>query len=395
MSRPKRILPIIIFSQFCCTSLWFAGNGVMDDLILSFQLTDTALGHLTSAVQLGFIAGTFIFALLSIADRFSPSKVFFLSALAGALFNLAMILNSNGFISLLAFRFLTGFFLAGIYPIGMKIAADYYEQGLGKSLSFLVGALVIGSAFPHLLKGFTDDVAWQSVLFITSSLSVLGGFLMLLVPNGPFRKGSMKMDISAMFSVFRNPNFKAAAFGYFGHMWELYAFWAFIPVMLLTYSISHPEAQFNIPFLSFLIIGIGGLACAPCGYIAQRLGTKKTAFMALSLSGLYCLISPFIFLINSPLIFIGFLLFWGIVVIVDSPLFSTLVASNAVSESKGTALTIVNCIGFSITIVSIQLLTALREIMNPSYIFIFLALGPVLGLMALYNDKKPLENVDS
>lgn len=368
----------------------------MDDLILSFQLQESALGHLTSAVQFGFITGTFIFALLSIADRFSPSKVFFISAVAGAMFNMAMVLESNGFVSLLAFRFLTGFFLAGIYPIGMKIAADYYEHGLGKSLSYLVGALVLGSAFPHLLKGFTDEIGWKSVLYFTSGLSVFGGLLILLVPNGPFRKASQRIDLTALFKVFKNSDFKAAAFGYFGHMWELYAFWAFIPVMLASYSSLHPDSHFNIPLLTFMIIGIGGIACAPFGVMAQKIGNKKTAFLALSLSGTCCLASPLFFLIGSPVIFVGFLLFWGIVVIVDSPLFSTLVATNAVPELKGTALTIVNCIGFSITIVSIQLLTALREVINPTFMFILLALGPVFGLLALYKkSEKTFEAIEA
>ncbi|MEQ9266164.1 MAG: MFS transporter [Balneolaceae bacterium] len=393
MNHSKRILPIIIFSQFCCTSLWFAGNGVMDDLILSFQLQESALGHLTSAVQFGFISGTFIFALLSIADRFSPSKVFFLSAAAGAIFNVAMVLESNGFLSLLIFRFLTGFFLAGIYPIGMKIAADYYESGLGKSLSYLVGALVLGSAFPHFLKGFTEEVGWEAVLYSTSVLSVFGGLLILLVPNGPFRKASQKIDLTALFKVFKNGEFKAAAFGYFGHMWELYAFWAFIPVMLASYSSLHPDSNFNIPLLTFMIIGIGGLACAPFGIMAQKIGNKKTAIFALSLSGICCLVSPLFFLIDSPTLFVGFLLFWGIVVIVDSPLFSTLVAKNAEPKLKGTALTIVNCVGFSITIVSIQLLTALRDVINPTFMFALLALGPAFGLMALYRKNEKTTDI--
>ena len=130
--RPKYILPVIVIAQFCCTSLWFAGNGVMNDLVLDFDLKESALGHLTSVVQFGFITGTLTFAILTIADRFSPSKVFLVSALFGALFNLGVIWEANTLASILTFRFLTGFFLAGIYPVGMKIAADYFEKGLGK-----------------------------------------------------------------------------------------------------------------------------------------------------------------------------------------------------------------------------------------------------------------------
>lgn len=261
MKPPKWILPIIVISQFCCTSLWFAGNGVMGDLVRNFNLNDDALGHLTSAVQFGFISGTLVFALLTIADRFSPSKVFFVSALLGAICNTCMIGDFNSFTSLLLFRFLTGFFLAGIYPVGMKIAADYFDKGLGKSLGFLVGALVLGTAFPHLLKDVLHTISWKYVLLMTTSLAILGGLVMILfVPDGPFRKLSKGLDFSAFSRVFKRHEFRSAAFGYFGHMWELYAFWAFVPVILKHYSQLYPETALNIPILSFSIIGIGGLS---------------------------------------------------------------------------------------------------------------------------------------
>lgn len=389
MKQSKLILPIIVISQFCCTSLWFAGNGVMGDLIVNFNLKGSALGHLTSAVQFGFILGTLIFAILTIADRFSPSKVFLTCALLGSIFNAGVIWEGNSLLSILSLRFITGFFLAGIYPVGMKIAADYYEKGLGKSLGSLVGALVIGTAFPHLAKEMTDEFPWKSVLILTSSLAFLGGLLMLImVPDGPYRKPGNRLNLSAFFGVFRNHKFRSASFGYFGHMWELYAFWAFVPIILKTYSLEHPETVFNIPLLSFLIIGIGGLACVLGGYLSLIAGTKRIAFIALLLSCGCCLLSPLIFAAESESVFIGFLLFWGMVVIADSPLFSTLVAQNANAEIKGTALTIVNCIGFSITIISIQLLNVLQDSMNPMYVYTILALGPILGLIALYEKKK-------
>ena len=357
--------------------------------MVNFSLKSSALGHLTSAVQFGFIFGTLIFAILTIADRFSPSKVFLTCALLGSLFNIGVIWDGNSLASILSLRFITGFFLAGIYPVGMKIAADYYEKGLGKSLGFLVGALVVGTAFPHLAKEMTGTFPWKFVLVLTSSFAVLGGLLMLtMVPDGPHRKPGNKLDLSAFFGVFRNRKFRSAAFGYFGHMWELYAFWAFVPIILKTYSMEHPESVFNIPLLSFLIIGIGGLACVLGGYLAQTWGTKRIAFIALLLSCGCCLVSPLIFATESESLFIGFLLFWGMVVIADSPLFSTLVAQNVSAELKGTALTIVNCIGFSITIISIQLLNILQDSMNPIYIYTILALGPILGLIILYEKKK-------
>jgi MFS family permease len=391
MKPPKRILPIIVISQFCCTSLWFAGNGVLGDLVGNFNLQENALGHLTSAVQFGFILGTLVFALLTISDRFSPSKVFFVSALLGASCNAFMISDYNSFSSLLLLRFLTGFFLAGIYPVGMKIAADYYDKGLGKSLGFLVGALVLGTAFPHLLKDILYSISWKYVMLSTTSLAILGGLVMkIFVPDGHFRKPVKGLDFSAFSRVFKHQLFRSAAFGYFGHMWELYAFWAFVPVMLKLYVQLHPQSSFNIPILSFCVIGIGGLSCVIGGYVSQHIGAKKTAFISLFLSCLCCLVSPFIFNINHEILFIGFLLFWGMVVIADSPMFSTLVAQNAEAEIKGTALTIVNCIGFAITIISIQLLNSMQFVLDSKNIYLLLAIGPILGLVALKNKRKPI-----
>ncbi|WP_276390101.1 MFS transporter [Eudoraea chungangensis] len=388
MKYLRFILPIIVIAQFCCTSIWFAGNAVMGDLVGNYGLPENVLGHLTSAVQMGFIIGTLVFAILTIADRFSPSKVFFTSAFLASLCNLGILLEVNSLLSILLLRFFTGFFLAGIYPVGMKIAADYYDKGLGKSLGFLVGALVLGTAFPHLAKELMAGHPWKFVLVLTSTLAVLGGFLMfLLVPNGPFREAGNGLELSAFIRVFRNRKFRSAAFGYFGHMWELYAFWAFVPIILKTYSFSHSEAIFNIPLWSFLTIAMGGLACVIGGYLAQIAGTKRIALLALLLSALCCLLSPWMFTLASEGLFLAFLLFWGMVVVADSPLFSTLVAKNAMAEIQGTALTIVNCIGFSITIISIQLLNHLYAITNPVYIYTILAFGPILGILASFEKR--------
>jgi MFS family permease len=388
MKPVRHILPVIIIAQFCCTSLWFAGNAVTNELIIDFGLADSVLGHITSSVQLGFIAGTLVFAVLSITDRFSPSKVFFGCAIIGALFNVLIVWDGHTLISLLGLRFLTGFCLAGIYPVGMKIAADYFDKGLGKSLGYLVGALVLGTALPHLLKVLAVGFAWQTVFVLTSSLAALGGILILiLVPDGPYRKKSSANDFLACFKVFRLATFRQAAIGYFGHMWELYAFWAFVPVMLATFQTINPAMDFNIPLLSFFVIGVGSIACAWGGKLSERYGVKRTATLALSLSFACCLLSPIMILYASSTVFMLYLLFWGMVVIADSPLFSTLVAQNADAEVRGAALTIVNSIGFAITIVSIQLLTFLPRFLDPSMIYLCLAIGPAMGLIALVKNR--------
>ena len=389
MNPPKSILIVIIISQFFCTSLWFAGNGVIHDLIITFKLDNAALGYLTSAVQLGFIIGTLSFAILSISDRYSPSKVFLVCALLAALSNLLITWEQNSLETLLFFRFLTGLFLAGIYPVGMKIASDYYEKGLGKSLGFLVGALVIGTAFPHLLKEITEVFSWKLVLITTSFLAVLGGILMaLLVPNGPYRRVNQEFNLSNFLSIFKSKTFRSASFGYFGHMWELYTFWAFVPIILKTYSQTHPSATINISFLSFIIIGVGGLSCAVSGYLAHSFGTKRIATYSLLFSCICCLLSPLMFSFNTAFGLVTFLLFWGIVVIADSPLFSTLISQNAPSPLKGTALTIVNCIGFSFTIMSIQLVSLIKTFTESNGVYMILAIGPIVGLAALVKNKE-------
>jgi MFS family permease len=377
-----------VFSQFCCTSLWFASNAIINDLALTYGLDTSITGNITSAVQLGFISGTLVFAILSIADRFSPSVVFMVCAFLGAAVNLGVLWSGNTLLSLLIIRFVVGFFLAGIYPVGMKIAADYYSKGLGLSLSLLVGALVLGTAFPHLLKVSAQSIDWRIVIYITSALAALGGLLIyLFVPDGPNLKPAQQVELSSFFKVFKNKPFRAAAFGYFGHMWELYTFWAFVPIMIATFNNGTGQEVLDVSLWAFLIIGIGAIACVIGGMLSQRYGTRIVAIAALTLSGLCCLIMPLIIGSGMVWLFVIFLLFWGMTVIADSPLFSTMVAQNATPELKGTALTIVNCIGFAITIVSIQLLSALWTGTSSPYVFMILAIGPALGLLALQQGR--------
>jgi MFS family permease len=380
---PFWILPVIVLSQFLCTSLWFAGNAVMPDLMSSFRLAGSAMGHITSAVQLGFITGTLCYSFLGIADRFSPSLVFFLSSLAASAFSLSLVVGGPGIAAVVAFRFMTGFFLAGVYPVGMKIASDYYHKGLGKALGFLVGALVIGTAFPHALKGLTVALSWKTVLVVTSLLSLLGGLLvMVCIPDGPYRKPGSRFKPEEVFGLFRNSSFRSASLGYFGHMWELYAFWAFVPVILSTYMQMHPGIYLDIPLLSFCIIACGSLSCILGGYVSVKAGCRKTAFVFLLVSGTCCIVSPLAFCLPPPLM-IAFLIIWGLAVIGDSPLFSTLVALHAPPQAKGTALTTVTCTGFAITVVSIQLLTALQQRLDNQYLYLFLAIGPLWGLLLM------------
>lgn len=376
--RPARILPVIVAAQFAGVSIWFAGNAVLGDLQRAWGLPDAALGYVTSAVQLGFIAGTLVFAFLAVADRYSPRLVYLACSLLGALANLAAIAADGSLSVLLGMRFITGFFLAGIYPVGMKIASGWYQKDLGNALGLLVGALVLGTAFPHLLKGLGQSWPWETVLLGVSGLCALGGVLMYrLVPDGPFLRQGAKFDPAALASVFRSRNFRASAFGYFGHMWELYAFWAFVPVALAARG-----AVDNVSLWAFAVIAAGFVGCAVGGRISLRAGSARVAVAQLAASGACCVLSPLLFAAPLP-VFLAFLVFWGVAVVGDSPQFSALNAANAPRELVGSALTIANCIGFAITIFSIQLLNAAATWMPVQYLFLLLAPGPAFGLLAM------------
>ncbi len=380
--RPKHILLFIVLSQFAGTSLWFTGNAVLSELKQSLQLNQFAVSLVTSAVMLGFIAGTLVFAFFSLADRFSPVKLFFISSMLGAITNLAVVWFVTDDYTLFVFRFFTGFFIAGIYPVGMKIAADWYEKGLGKALGFLLGALVLGTAFPHLLKNRDFELPWRSVLYITSAVAVFGGIIMLLfVGDGPHRKSSGGFRWDAFGKIFSSKKWRQSAFGYFGHMWEVYSFWGFLPLMIELYAKKN-DLPLNIPFLSFIAIAIGAIGSVAGGYISEKIGSVKVAIWSLLISGICCFISPLSY--SMPFfLFLLLLLIWGLTVVPDSPQFSTLVAQYAPEELRGTALTIYNSIGFAITTISLYVID--RIFHSPGSLggentFALLGLGALLGL---------------
>lgn len=352
------------------------------DIIAAFALPGNALSYITSAVQLGFIAGTLVSAIYAVADRFSPSKVFFMSTLMGSLSNLAL-LGAGSLLPILLSRFATGFFLAGVYPVGMKIAADYNDKGLGKALGYLVGALVLGTAFPHLVNAWFAGLNWKYVIAAVSGIAVCGGLLVLLfIPDGPYRRVGSRPNFSAAFNLFRNKEFRAFATGYFGHMWELYTFWALVPAVLAAYMAGHSIDMQYSSILSFVVIGAGGIGCVVGGYIAFTKGSARTAFTALLISCLCCLSLSF-FMQLHPLVFFAFLLIWGMAVVADSPQFTTLVAQSVGADVRGSAITLVTSIGFAITVVSIQLITLLKAYMDISNVFLLLAIGPAIGLYAM------------
>jgi MFS family permease len=378
---PRRILPVIALSQFAGTSLWFAINAVMPDLQRASALPDTAVGWFTAAVQIGFIVGTLAFALWGIADRFSPRKVFLVCSLAGAACAALAAWLPPTLAGLVFLRFLTGIFLAGIYPVGMKIAAGWYAKGLGLALGVLVGALVLGTALPFALRALGADWPWHGVMYAVATIAAAGGLAMAwLVPDGPHLAAPAKFSPRALLVIVRDDKVRASAFGYFGHMWELYPFFVLLPLIAAT-RWSGSAASWWV----FSAIAIGGASCVFGGLLARRLGSDRVAAAQLACSGTCALIAPW--LLDAPLAaWCAWLLLWGATVSGDSPQFSALTASNAPRAQVGSVLTLVNSIGFSITVVTISGFVAAAARWPLGSVLPWLAVGPALGVLAM----KPL-----
>lgn len=384
MSAPKYILPTIVFAQLAGTSLWFAGNAVMGDVSSLWALPDGAIGWVTSSVQFGFIVGTLISAITTLSDRVSVRWLFVACAIFAAIANLLPLLIP-GLASLLISRFFIGVFLAGIYPVGMKLAASWYQAGLSTALGWLVGALVLGTASGHLIRAFAPS--WQVILWSVSALAAIGGLsIAALVPEGPHIGQAAPFSPTALFEVFKKADFRAAALGYFGHMWELYAFWALVPAIVAT--LLKPSTS-SLSFASGTIIALGALGCVVGGFAARKLGSSTVAFWHLILSGALALSAPLWLMAPQPIAWICLGL-WGYAVVADSPQFSTLTAKTAPNALVGTGLTIVTSIGFAVTILSIEATSALLTRYAIASILPLLAIGPVFGLISM----RPLRKRD-
>jgi len=379
LTAPKRILPILVLAQFAGTSLWFAVNAVMPDLQQQMGWPASAVGRLTSALQLGFIVGTLVFALLAIADRFSARRVFLFCALAGALCTFGALMRIASFTELLLWRAATGFFLAGIYPVGMKIASQWFPEGLGVALGWLVGALVLGSASAHGIRALSVELPWATVMISVALLAAAGGLILFMaIPEPPNdTASSKKLEWQALATIWTDWRVRASVLGYFGHMWELYTFWVLVPLILAT--------QLNgqaLSFAAFGVLGIGALGCIGGGWAAKRWGSARVATVQLSMSGICCLLAPW--LMSAPLIwFLLWLAIWGITAAGDSPQFSTLTASNAPKQAVGSVLTLTNCMGFALSIVSIELFTSLAQEHQLASLLPWLGIGPLLGIVAM------------
>jgi predicted MFS family arabinose efflux permease len=369
---------VIVLAQLAGVSPWFAVNSVMPDLQHAYGWGTAALATLTSSLQLGFIAGTLVFALFAVADRWPARRVFALCAFGAATCTVAAALSAESYAALLAWRVATGFFLAGIYPVGMKLAALWFPRGLGAALGWLVGALVLGSASPHALRALGASWAWQSVFFSVAAVAAAAGLLVLALVPEPPHKPPAQLRLSALTSLWREPRVRASVLGYFGHMWELYAMWVLLPLIVAT----RLSGAVAVSGWSFLALGAGAVGCVLGGLAATRLGSARVATTQLGVSALCCLAAPWMLVAPLPL-FLGWLLLWGVTVAGDSPQFSALTAANAPPDSVGSVLTLTNSLGFAISAVSIELYLRLAQTLPLVQLLPWLAAGPLLGLWAM------------
>jgi len=375
-------LALLSVAELLGMSLWFSASAVVPALKTEWHLDDSTAGWLTIAVQLGFVAGTLVSAFLNLPDIIKTRRLFAISIFAGALTNAAFGLYAGGPSSGIGLRFLTGVFLAGVYPPGMKIMATWFRAQRGMALGVLVGALTLGKASPYLVNAFGSS-SWRNNVLLVSVLASLGGVIaVLFISDGPFALPAARFDWKQAFKLLGNRGVRLANLGYLGHMWELYGMWTWVPVMIRASVKLHGDSATLAEVGSFLVIGSGGLGCVIAGLVADRVGRTIVTSWAMAISGTCCLIVGFLYG-GDPLMLLIVAVIWGGSVVADSAQFSTCVTELGDPRYVGTALTIQMCMGFLLTTISIELIPQVLKLVGWRYAFVILAPGPLFGVLAM------------
>ncbi|HSB00539.1 MAG TPA: MFS transporter [Anaerolineales bacterium] len=384
MNTKWRTIILLSIAELLGMAVWFSASAVVSALAQAWSLSDSGRAWLTLSVQIGFVIGAFLSALLNLSDLIPAPRFIAVSSFLAAVSTVLIPLFANNLSLALVFRVLTGFFLAGVYPVGMKIITTWTQKDRGLGIGLLVGALAVGSASPHLLNAFGGIRDWKQVMVWSAGLAAIGGLISLLfIQEGPYKRPSPKFNWKYAGEVLRQRELLLANAGYLGHMWELYAMWAWISVFL--------TASFQVTGLSsmwasavaFAVISMGGIGSLLAGQLADRFGRTTVTIFSLVISGT-CSIVAGLFFGGSPFLLTLLCLVWGFAIVADSAQFSAAISELCRTEYTGTALTLQTSVGFLLTLVTIRLIPTLERHFGWSWAFAFLAIGPVLGIWAMY-----------
>ena len=378
-------LALLAACEVAAMALWFSASAVVPSILREYPLSAQQVSLFTSLVQIGFVAGTLISAVFSMADRIDPRRFFMVSALVAAGANAALLVVEPGSPAAYVARFVTGMCMAGIYPVGMKMAGSWAKGDLGLLVAILVGALALGSASPHLINSF-GGLDWRFTVGMTSSVALLAGVGINFVRLGPNRGSSPPFRLDNLTLAFRSKALRLANFGYLGHMWELYAMWAWIGIFLLaSFELNSggydPESAAR--FATFLVMGVGGvIGCLAAGWLADRVGRTHVTMGAMAVSGVSAVATGALFGAH-PVLLVTVCFVWGVSVVADSAQFSASVAELSDRDLVGTMLTVQTCAGFLLTLLTIHVVPLLVDAAGWFGAFSFLAIGPALGVWAM------------